>query len=229
MKKFTKIALIIATLFFCVGVGCLIGAASLGLTWGTLGKMVDEGQFHFSIPQSDEEQEDEGMYIEEYCRDLDIELRAGTLEVKYHDADKIYVEQDNVPNYKCYAEKGTLHIQGGNRINIGDNDGTILLWLPTGMEFQEVDIEVGAGTADVKIIRAQELDVKVGAGEINMTVVGKEDDYHCELECGAGSIRIGEYSYEGIGYEKEFGRENALRHLSVECGAGDIDIQFKEQ
>ena len=230
MKKYTKIVLIIAALFFCVGVACLIGAASLGLNWGTFTKMVDEGEFELSTQKiTDKKQEDKGTYIEEYCRDLDIELGAGALEVKYHDAEQIYVEQQNVPNYKCYVKEGTLHIEGGYRINVDGNDVAISLWLPSGMEFQEVDIEVGAGKADIEIIRAKELDVKVGAGKIDMTVAGKEEDYHYELECDAGSIKIGEQVYEGLGRDKEYGNAKATREMSVECDAGKIEIQFEQQ
>lgn len=231
MKKFTKVVMIIAAVCFSIGVVCLVGAASMGLTWGRLGEMVNRGRFSFSIPESEDKEqktEEKGTYIEEYCRDLDIELGAGALEIKYHDAEQIYVEEKNVSNYKCYVEEATLHIKGGNTINVGNNDGRIVLWLPTGMEFQEVDIEVGAGEADVKIIRAKELDVKVGAGEINMTVAGKETDYHYELDCKVGTIVIGDDSYEGLGRDKEYGNPNAIREMSVECGAGEINIQFEE-
>ena len=231
MKKFTKVVMIIAAVCFSIGVICLVGAASMGLTLGRLGEMVNGGRFSFSIPKSEDKEqktEEKGTYIEEYCRDLDIELGAGALEIKYHDAEQIYVEGKNVSNYKCYVEEATLHIKGGNTINVGNNAGRIDLWLPTGMEFQEVDIEVGAGEADVKIIRAKELDVKVGAGEINMTVAGKETDYHYELDCKVGTIVIGDDSYEGLGRDKEYGNPNAIREMSVECGAGEINIQFEE-
>ena len=69
MKKFTKVVMIIAAVCFSIGVICLVGAASMGLTWGRLGEMVNRGRFSFSIPESEDKEqktEEKGTYIEEY-------------------------------------------------------------------------------------------------------------------------------------------------------------------
>lgn len=229
MKKFTKVILIIAAVFFCIGIVCLIGSFSLGLTWGSVSRMVKDGKFEFSISKfSDKTNQDDKLYFDTYCRDLDIELGSGMLEVKYHDSDQICVQQKNEANYKCYVEDATLYIEGDRLFNIGENNGKVILWLPEDMEFQEVDIEVGSGKADIRDMCAKELDIKVGAGTVNMSVVGKPSDYHYEIECGVGSIRLGEDTYAGIGYEKESGNFNASRQLSVECGAGTIQVDFSK-
>lgn len=231
MKKFTKVALILSIIFAVIGIGAIIGAVSLGLTWGKFASMVRDGRFSFGddsnfvIGEFKENQEE----IDSDCRNLDIEFNAGELEIKYGDVDSIQVEQEKVSHYECYVEDDTLHIEGGVKVGIGKNDGKIIITLPKGKQFDEVDIEVGAGRAVVTELDAKELDAQVGAGQLIITMTGEESDYDYELECGIGHIEVGSSSYSGLGYEKEISNPGATRHFSVECGAGEVQIQFAKQ
>ena len=54
MKKFTKIALILAVVLFSVGLVSVIGSFAMGLTWDSLGDMVDRGKFSFNFKDDDE-------------------------------------------------------------------------------------------------------------------------------------------------------------------------------
>ena len=55
MKKFTKIALILAVVLFSVGLVSVIGSFAMGLTWDSLGDMVDKGKFSFDFSNADEQ------------------------------------------------------------------------------------------------------------------------------------------------------------------------------
>ena len=263
MKKFTRIALILSVVLFTVGLVSVIGSFAMGLTWDSLGNMVDKGKFNFDFSNDDgqlyfdidQEQEDmvqdnDFTAVRENFHSLDIEIGYGVLEIKYGDAEKLQIKQKNVDKYRCYVEEGVLHIQGNQKlkVNKSNHDGEITIIVPKNMVFQEVDLEVGAGKADVEDLKANQVDIELGAGEMNVTgldakefdaktgagklyveLVGKQTDYSYELECGIGQLKIGESSYSGLKTEQKISNQGAERFADIECGIGEIIIKFQEQ
>lgn len=230
MKKFTKVILILAAVFFVIGICCVIGSIALGATWGTLDRMVKDGKFNFGVTKDELDIADsQREEITEECRELEIEFGAGSLEISYRDVDHIEVSQLDVSGYECYVKDGTLHIEGGNRIGLNSGDGILMITIPKDYQFEEVDLQIGAGKATVEMLNTKEFDAEVGAGELVMTIPGVEADYNYELECGVGEIQVGGEKYGGLGNEKEVVNPGATKHFSVECGAGKVEIQFLEE
>lgn len=272
MKKFTKIALILAVVLFSVGLVSVIGSFAMGLTWDSLGNMVDRGKFSFDFSDDDEqlyfdineekedtaqdnmpsqEKEDNSFStVQDEFHSLDIEFGYGMLEIQYGDVEKIQIKQKDVDKYRCYVAEGSLHIEGNQKIKINNSnhDGEITIVVPKNMVFQEVDLEVGAGKADVAGLKANQVDIELGAGEMNVTgldtkkfdaktgagklyaeLVGKQNDYSYELECGIGQLKIGESSYSGLKTEQKISNQGAERFVDIECGVGEIIIKFQEQ
>ena len=244
MKKFTKVALIIATIVGVIGICCLFGAVSMGLTWGTFADMVDDGKLSFSI---DGKAEGSITDVEEAFESLDVELSSGKLEICYADVDKVQVEQEETPEFKCYVKDGTLHVEGGQRLGVNNHRASIVIRIPQNYSFAEFELEVGAGeaTVDGVIAReasidvgagkasvtqldAKEVDTSAGAGELYLEVVGKKEDYRYNLECGIGELKVGEDSYSGLGSEQKIKNPDAKRSLDAECGIGKIQIDFSE-
>lgn len=280
MKKFTKIALILAAVFLSIGLVGVIGSFAMGLTWDSLENMVDRGKFNFHVSDTgndeidfdikkpnnnshqgeadtqqgnvqSQEKEDNGFTaVQEDFHSLDIEFGYGTLEIKYGDVEKLQIKQENVDKYRCYVEEGALHIEGNlkTKVGIANHDGEITIVVPKNMVFQEVDLGVGAGKADIAGLKAHQVDVELGAGEMNVTgldakdfnaqtgagelyaeLVGKQTDYSYELECGIGQLKIGDSSYSGLKTEQRISNQGAERFADIECGVGEIKIQFQEQ
>ena len=88
------------------------------------------------------------------------------------------------------------------------------------------DLQVGAGTIDIDQLDIQKLNADCGAGEIDMVVTGKEKDYNYDLSCGMGEITLEDSVYSGIGIEKNISNEGAKRKMVLECGMGEIDVEF---
>lgn len=251
MKKFTKIALIFASLFAIIGLILVVASFALGLTWDKVSGMVREGKFNFAISTDGlYVGENEGTFItvEEEFRNLDIEFKAGTLEVVYADVDEVEVQQENVPGFKRYVKDHTLHIEGGTKIGVNTSGGTIIVRIPKDMTFDEVDLEFGAGEAkfiglvansvDIELgagqvnltgLAVKELNAEVGAGQLNMELVGSETDYNYDAECDIGEIKIGTTSISGLGGSKEVHNPGANRYMDLECGVGQIQIEFQNQ
>ena len=172
------------------------------------------------------------------------------MEIKYGDVEKLQIKQKNVDKYRCYVEEGALHIEGNQKIKVNNSnyDGEITIVIPKNMVFQEVDLEVGAGKADVANLKANQVDIELGAGEVNVTgldtkkfdaktgagklyaeLVGKQNDYSYELGWGIGQLKIGDSSYSGLGTEQNITNPGAERFADIECGVGEIIIKFQEQ
>lgn len=251
MKKFTKIAVVFAIIFAITGTICIIASFAMGLTWDKVSSMVNEGKFNFAFEIDNFHiggSEDSVVTVDEAFRNLDIEFGAGTLEVVYADVDEVEVQQENVHGFKQYVKDHTLHIEGGTKIGINTTSGTIVVRIPKDMTFDEVDLEFGAGEAKLTGLVAKSVDIEVGAGEARLVgldvkelnaetgagelyleLVGSETDYSYDAECGIGEIKIGTTSVSGMGGSKEAHNPGANRYLDLECGMGQIQIEFQNQ
>lgn len=249
MKRFTKITLIIATVMAVIGVGCMVASFAMGLTVESFSNMVADGKFNFTFINEKilrTKESKSTIMIDEECQNLDVEFGAGVLEIYYDDVEQIQIEQKNVPDFKAHVEKKTLHIEGETK-NSSNSNSSIVIVLPRNMEFEKVDLEIGASKANINDVIAKDFAVEVGAGEaailnldvkdldvatgvgkVTMQLVGKESDYNYNIECGIGSIKVGGNSYGGLGTEQRISNPGANRSMDVECGIGEIQIRFAE-
>lgn len=248
MKKLTKVLLIVATIFGVIGICCLIGSVAMGITWGSFTNMLDNGKFSFSVGNIGIQTDEDSREFQDNISELDIEIDAGNLEIYYDDqATAIQVKQEDASTLKTYVDENVLHIECNRKWGIQSTDGKVIVILPQGMSFQEVDLEigagkasieglittsldvaVGAGQADIKMLDVKEMNAETGAGKLNVEVLGKEKDYSYQLECGIGNINIAGQSYSGLGNEKEIRNENAKGELDIECGVGEVRVSFAE-
>lgn len=251
MKKFTKIAFIIAAVVGGIGICCLVGAVAKGLTWRQLANMVTDGSFSFGPEEladfgiGDGQTKGSVTQVEEAFGSLDVELGAGKVEISYADVEKVEVEQEKTPGFRCYVEESTLHVEGGTKFGVNNNRAKIVIRIPQNYTFadfeldvdageaivegiatNEASINVDAGKATIKKLDAKAIDVSADAGELSIEVVGKQEDYSYNLECDVGTIRIGEESYTGLGTEKKIKNPSAERFLEADCDVGKVQIDF---
>lgn len=95
------------------------------------------------------------------------------------------------------------------------------------LKCRELKLECGVGTCDIYADAEKEIQIEGGVGEVYLTLSGKETDYDYELECGLGSIQLGEENYEGAGIKRKIDHQ-ASCEVQVECGIGNIEIFFEE-
>lgn len=257
MKRFTKVALVIAAIVGGIGICCLIGAVAKGLTWKMVADMATDGRFSFgpedfAIGDGQNETKDvqaneSVTQVQETFGSLDVELGAGKVEISYADIEKVEVEQEETPGFRCYVEESTLHVEGGKKFGANNNRAKIVIRIPQNYSFAEFDLEVDAGEATVdgiianeasinvdagkatvKKLDAKKIEASADAGELYIEVVGKKENYSYNLECDVGTIRIGEESYTGLGTEKKIKNPNAERFLEADCDVGNIIINFTE-
>lgn len=185
--------------------------------------------------------------VDEIFANLDVELGAGKVEIGYADVEKVEVEQEKTKGFRCYVEDSTLHVEGGKKFGVNNNNAKIVIRIPrtyTFAEFElevdagkatvdgivanEASIDVDAGKAEIKKLDAKKVNTSVDAGELSLEVVGKKENYSYNLECDVGTIRIGEESYTGLGTEKKINNPNAERFLEADCDVGNVHVNFTE-
>lgn len=246
MNKITKIALVTAGVMAGIGVVCMIISWAMGMTGEQYIDMVEDGKFSFSFGGSKVDQETEAvMEINDKCSCVEVELSAGSMEIYYGDVESLQIEHEGVNGFEAYVKDETLHIEDDGKLK--NNEGTIIVVVPKDMRFVEVDLEIGAGEADIdgviadKVsievgagqanvlnLDAEKLDVEVGTGQLCVELAGNMNDYNYELECGIGEIIIGENSYSGLGSSRTINNIDSVRNIKAECGVGQIQIDFAE-
>lgn len=247
MKIFTKVMLIIAAVFASVGVICMVVAFAMGLTTDHLTNIVqngyvsfDAGDLHFSFgeDQGDEilgtevENGETTVYeIKETCKSMDIDFGAGILDIYYDDVECIQVKENNITGLRVNVKNDILHIGMDEDIyiDIDDiDDRSLTIIIPTEMQFEEVDMEIGASQADIKDIKAESISIVVGVGQADISrITSKEFD----LEVGTGQATAVQLSVDKLDVEAGLGQVNiALNgvqedyNYNVDCGIGSVVV-----
>ena len=254
MKIFTKIMLIACGVMAAIGVVCIVIACSMGLNWGSFKTLLREGKFSINIENGffgihlndDDEISNETYYVSEEIVYLDVKYGAGELEIVYGDVEQIQIETKDVINFSMEVEGKNLLIAADLGVNDRGNSSLKII-LPKDIQLADVtldlgasvakvsdlivyslNIEVGAGQATLKNIDLKYLDAEVGIGELDVELVGSPKDYSYSVECGIGSIRIGDKTYGGLGSSGTIEIDGVERMLTMECGIGEITVTFME-
>lgn len=123
-----------------------------------------------------------------------------------NEAGEIYVEQAHARELAVKVGAGTARI----------DDFTV----------SEADFDCGAGeiTAEGQILG--DGDISCGVGEIMLMLAGREEDFSYEVDCGIGSVVIGDREFSGLGMDRSEQNPGG-RELDIECGIGSVTVGFK--
>lgn len=161
-------------------------------------------------------------------KSLDIKVGAGELELftKKDLTDTVEIEVKGVGECTYEIEDGVLNLDGFNQL-IGNSGvlGEITVYIPKNTTFEEVDIEVGAGTVELTDVNAREIDAFVGAGEM---VIECMDVQMFSAKIGAGSLQTEQITTADAELEVSMGEcifEGTINgNLEAECNMGDLEL-----
>lgn len=227
MKKFTKICMsfcaitIIVGIVLCV-VGFSLGAGNvLNMGWNRYKPVIDS-----RIGKS---YKTEGENLQRTFTDIDslsFEIMHAKINISETEKDEIVVD---VPEeYNFFQEGKKLIIDSENiDINVWNKEiPEINVYIPKDMRFKNVDMEVGAGTAEIDSISADKMTLEIGAGEAEINTLDISEK--CNIEVGAGNLDI--KNYQGKATELSVGAGNAaivgsiLGNTDIECGLGSVKV-----
>lgn len=179
---------------------------------------------------------------QDFLGDFEISKKGEALEIGLKNRSK----WEKLANNAFDESKGTLliRIPAGMQFEKAEvKVGAGILYADE-LRAEELDIEVGAGQVYLDFFTAQELSLECGAGEadlygdvlreakiecgigtVNYTAAGSQEDYNYEVECGIGSVTVGEETYSGLGSERKI-NNGGSRKMEIECGIGLVEVSF---
>lgn len=114
------------------------------------------------------------------------------------------------------------------------------------IEVEELQVEVGAGQAKIEQFasncaefhcgagemqiagEAESTEVECGVGSIIYKAKGREEEYNYQVENSLGEVTVGDRSHGGIGSGSEISHDGAKKELYIECGIGQIQVEFQK-
>ncbi|MBO5967349.1 MAG: DUF4097 family beta strand repeat protein [Clostridia bacterium] len=186
--------------------GVVFGLASLGT--------YDEAKVYSFAPESIET--------------LDIDISAAQFTLTSDPCDEIIVKS-NLKNLTVKETRGTLRIKEKHGVlTVTDTEAYVEIFYPLGFEFDNVDIDGGAGKLVISRLTAQTLDLDLGAGDTSFDdlTVTKE----AEIDGGAGALSFSRSDLTNLDIDMGVGRlsfagiMNGKNQISLGVGEAVIDL-----
>ena len=92
----------------------------------------------------------------------------------------------------------------------------------------ELSMNCDVGTIDAVGKTMEDAELDSGVGEIDFTAIGSETDYNYDLNCDVGSIVCGTRKFTELGSEYNIDNQ-ADKTMSIDCGVGDVNVQFRAE
>lgn len=208
-------------------------------------------------------------------KELDVDTNYLKVWIRESEESEVKTELSNIPaevsdHLLIYQEGAELNVgirQQSEWTKVMKNrgeEGVLTIWIPKdtklysasiacgagellidNIQATELELEIGAGIAEVANFTVDQLDVSCEVGEVSLfgtatlesqiecgigavgyQAVGAKEDYYYDIECGAGTITIGEEEFSGISTEKM--QAGAGTKMDVECNIGTVTITFTE-
>lgn len=180
---------------------------------------------------------------------LEIAIGAGELSIEEKELTdgNIEISVTGLGEWEYHMDEDTLCMNAFDDVIQTMNVGEITVKIPKDSYFEEVDIQVGAGTLTLLDVDAKELEAKIGAGEAIMKDI-TADEFTAEINAGSLSAKeissvnaelsvdLGECVYEGtisgnLEADCDMGNldivltgSEAEHNYAIECDAGNIEI-----
>lgn len=164
---------------------------------------------------------------------LHMEMGAGEFYLKEKDTDDqtIDITISGLGRSSYYVEHDTLYLEGfmGTHVGGWSSDNEIIVEIPRGVQFDLMEIEVGAGRMQINDMLAKSADIEIGAGEVIIEGADIQDYFTAEI--GAGRLETRNIKAEnvelsiGLGeclYQGEIGND-----LDAECHMGNLEVYVK--
>lgn len=180
------------------------------------------------------------------ARKLDVDIDKGVVHISRQDGiSQIQINvQDDYNQTQCYMDEYTLEIKREARGHRSNDAPYIQVLVPAGYELEKLSLDMGAAECNVQGITAGKLEidtgvgaitfsgtvngsveVETGVGDVTLNMTGPQTGYNYKVECGVGSINVGNEHYTTLSHETHI-NNNAPYNMELECGVGNISVNF---
>ena len=167
-------------------------------------------------------------------KNIEMELGAGEIELKESKNGTFHVDEGENMNIVSDFSDGTLRIRTKNMNNVqilGFNTGSVsagkaVIYLPE-QAYEEITLDLGAGTCKGDLPECEKLSIRLGAGECEFDYIKTGE---AELEVGAGECRIGLLEVNDLNADIAMGEFEAKalinKELDAKVGMGEISMEI---
>lgn len=177
---------------------------------------------------------------------LDVDIDKGVIRISQQEGiSQIQVNvRDKFDRTQCYMDEYTLKIKRESGRGRNEDAPFIEVLVPTGHQFDKLSLDMGAAECTVTGITASKLDIdtgvgaitftgtvngdveiETGVGDVSLNLTGPQSGYNYRVECGVGSIDVGDDHYSMLSHETHI-NNNAPYTMELECGVGSISVSF---
>ena len=242
--KGSKVVLIIAGILMSAGlcltiIGGVMGGGRQVVQWTLNGDLsfgpFDLGDLRINVADIEwaEDQEKYSGSVDktklsgaENIQNMEIEVGGALVRMEPSMDGEFYFGSERASKYQCYVRGETLYLKSEGEFRIGRGSSEIVLYVPQDVAYQDILIELGAGTVELEgTVQAKSLHVEVGAGEMNADTV---DVDMLEIEVGAGAVQLDDVQAQSAELEVGMGQlifeGNVVGNMSAECAMGSMEF-----
>lgn len=144
----------------------------------------------------------------------DISAGAGTVNIDTLMAENLSLELGA-------GEASIDNLTAGTSAKIESGAGELTI---NGGELANLDFDMGVGEVNLESRLTGDCGIDYGVGELNLTLIGKSDDYSITIDKGVGEATLeGSKMHDG----KTYGTGNTA--VEIDGGVGELNVRFEEQ
>lgn len=181
-------------------------------------------------------------YTYENIDSIDVELGLGSMIIR-SEGDTFIVNANDALGLTIKERDGTLYIETGTSLWGSGSDCSIEVIVPADFVLTSLNLEVGAGKCTVDNIHTKNGDFEVGVGSlvgngltiekgkidsgigaVELSFANNIETYSITLDKGLGSAKLNGSKYN----EDKHKNSSAEYTLNIDCGIGDIDLDFAD-
>lgn len=142
--------------------------------------------------------------------------------------DRLVVKRNNENNFRVDKNGDTLKIREKDGWFFNHNNlDTLDITIPDGMALRELDIDSGAGRAEIDGVKAESFKIDQGAGVLEITNSKFEET---KISGGAGATKISSSVLNDLRLDAGVGKVELSGSITgnskIECGIGEVDINL---
>ncbi len=162
--------------------------------------------------------------VYENVKDIDIDLPASKLNIKY--GNKFHVIANASNGFTSKYIDGKLEIKEKSDFFVRQKASNVTLYVPESLN--SLYIKSGAGTVDINNIQVNDFDVNHGAGLLE---IDSSNFANVNINGGVGEIKIKNSILNNLYLKSGVGKATIYSYLSgtnfIESGIGDVNLQLQ--
>lgn len=165
--------------------------------------------------------------IKNNYNEIEIDIKTANLIIE--EGTEFKIETDN-KNINIKQKREELKITERKHNWLTDDESKLIIYLPIDTIFEEVTIETGAGTVDIKDLYTKDLTLDLGAGKVMVDNLNALNE--TEIDGGAGEIKINNSIINNLDLDMGVGKLTLTSKLTgnneINSGVGEVNLSLTD-